>query len=70
MTSPEELNRVEASRRTRAGLTPLSGEGLRQLQEVMGAAHPTPLLCDRLDPAQQHLPKPSRLFDLADDGLP
>jgi hypothetical protein len=69
MTSPEELDRVETSRRNRAGLTPLPGEGLRQLQEVMGAAHQTPLLCHLLDPAQQHLPKPARLFDLAEDGL-
>ena len=60
MTSSEELDRAEVSRRNRAGIVPLPGEGLRQLQEVMGAAHQTPPLCDLLDPTQQ----PSlRLFD-------
>ena len=69
MTSPEALDRVEASRWIRAGPTPLPGAGLRQLQEVMGAAHETLLLCHLLDPAQPHRPKPSRLFDLAEDEL-
>ena len=48
---------------------PLAGAGLCQLQEIMGDAHQAPLLCHLLDPAQQNLPKPSRLFDLAEDGL-
>lgn len=46
-----------------------SSERLCQLQEVMGDAHQAPLLGHLFDPAQQHLPKPSRLFDLAEDGL-
>lgn len=43
--------------------------GICQLQEVMGDAHQAPLLCHLLGLAQQHLPKPSRLFDLPEDGL-
>lgn len=64
-----ELECVEVSRRNRAVPAPLPGDGLRQFQEVMGDTHQAPLLRDLLDPAQQHLPKSSRLFDLAEDRL-
>ena len=64
-----EIERVETSTADRAMPAPLPGDGLCQLQEVMGDAHQAPLLCHLLGLAQQHLPKPSRLFDLPEDGL-
>jgi hypothetical protein len=40
---------------------------MRQLQEVMGQTHQAPLLRHMGESAQQHLPKPSCLFDLPED---
>ena len=48
---------------------PLSGARVRQLQEVVSQTHEAPLLRHRGESAPPHLPKPSTLFDLPEDGL-
>jgi hypothetical protein len=70
MTCPEELGRVEPQGGIVPGSHPYLVRAFASFRRLW-ALHTrlTPLLCHLLDPPQQHLPKPTRLFDLAEDGL-